>query len=319
MTTQTIDNIGDLARILREQPEWADTIRGLLLGDELLNLPAQLAEFIRVSQENNRQVREELVERRLLLAQHGEQLARLNELVAQHGEQLTRLNKLVEQHGEQLARINEVMAQHTELLAQHTELLTQHTEILAQHSAQLEQHGEQLAQIREQLAQHTEMLAEHRDQMTELRRRMGRLEGRMGNVEGGLYERGIRAKAVFRAQHILGLENPHIVLTQDSQPAPQLHRALSQAIRSGALSLEQSAEVYDVDLIIAGDDHRYVVIEVSITAEEDDIDRARRRADFLATATGGMAAPALITANLGAVQRAQAAARDVATFLIPYP
>ena len=63
----------------------------------------------------------------------------------------------------------------------------------------------------------------------------------------------------------------------------------------------------------------YVVIEVSITAEEDDIDRARRRADFLATATGGTAAPALITANLGAVQRAQAAAREVATFLIPYP
>ena len=141
----------------------------------------------------------------------------------------------------------------------------------------------------------------------------------MGNVEDGIYESRVRAKAVFRAQHILGLENPHIVLTQDSQPAPQLHRALSQAIRSGALSLEQSAEVYDVDLIIAGDDHRYVVIEVSITAEEDDIDRARRRADFLATATGGTAAPALITANLGAVQRAQAAARDVATFLIPYP
>lgn len=136
---------------------------------------------------------------------------------------------------------------------------------------------------------------------------------------GDIYESRVRAKAVFRAQHILGLENPRIVLTQDSQPTPPLHSALTRAIRSGALSLEQSAEVYDVDLVIAGDDNRYVVIEVSITAEEDDIDRARRRADFLAAATGGTAAPALITANLDDTQRAQAAAREVATFIIPYP
>ena len=29
----TINNIADLVRILKEQPEWADTIRGILLSE----------------------------------------------------------------------------------------------------------------------------------------------------------------------------------------------------------------------------------------------------------------------------------------------
>lgn len=333
MTTQTINNIGDLARILREQPEWADTIRGLLLGEELLNLPAQLAEFVQVSQENNRQVREELAQQREMLGQHRAQLLRINEIVAQHSERLTRINEVLAQHGEQLTRINEVMGQHTEVLRQHTELLAQHTELLTQHSAQLDQHGEQLAQIREQLAQireqlarhceilaqHSEILADYRAQMTELRRRLSRVEGRLSNVEGSAYERNVRAKALFRAQHRLGLAEPYIALTQDGQAAPQLHCAISRALSSGVLSLDQSSEVYDTDLILSGADNCHVVIEVSITADEEDIRRARRRADYLAAATGGTATPALITAVLDEAQRAQAAEQEVATFIVPYP
>lgn len=42
----TINDIGDLARILREQPEWADAIRGVLLSKELLDLPRQFARLV---------------------------------------------------------------------------------------------------------------------------------------------------------------------------------------------------------------------------------------------------------------------------------
>jgi outer membrane murein-binding lipoprotein Lpp len=41
----TINNIADLARILREQPEWAEAIRSLLLSRELLELPERFAEL----------------------------------------------------------------------------------------------------------------------------------------------------------------------------------------------------------------------------------------------------------------------------------
>ena len=48
----SINNIDDLARILREQPEWADTIRSLLLSKELLDLPNQFAEFVEITNRN---------------------------------------------------------------------------------------------------------------------------------------------------------------------------------------------------------------------------------------------------------------------------
>ncbi len=41
----SINDIADLARILREQPEWADTVRSILLSQELLDLPQRFAEF----------------------------------------------------------------------------------------------------------------------------------------------------------------------------------------------------------------------------------------------------------------------------------
>lgn len=249
MTTQTINDIADLARILKEQPEWADTIRGILLGEAVLNLPAQLTEFIQVTQETNRQVREEL-------------------------------------------------DQHTQLLAQINELLAQHTQ---------------------QLAQINELLAQQCLELNNLQTRMSRAEGRLGNLEGNDYERRIRAKAVFRAQYILGLEDAYIALTQDSQAAPQFHSAITRAINRGLISPDQAGDLYDADLIISDANNRHVVIEVSITADEADITRARRRADLLATATGGPATPALITAYLNEIQQEQAHAAAVATFLIPYP
>ena len=41
----TINNIADLVRIIREQPEWADAIRSILLSQELLELPERFAKF----------------------------------------------------------------------------------------------------------------------------------------------------------------------------------------------------------------------------------------------------------------------------------
>lgn len=48
----TINDISDFARIIREQPEWADTIRSLLLSRELLELPIRFAEFVELTNRN---------------------------------------------------------------------------------------------------------------------------------------------------------------------------------------------------------------------------------------------------------------------------
>lgn len=44
----TVNDIADILRIVREQPEWADALRGALLSQELLELPQRFAEFVAV-------------------------------------------------------------------------------------------------------------------------------------------------------------------------------------------------------------------------------------------------------------------------------
>ena len=220
-TMTTINSIGDLVRILKEQPEWADTIRGILLSAELLNLPAQFAEFVRVTQEHN---------------------------------------QLVNQRLERLE-----------------------------------------------------------DRMDRVETRLVRLEGRVGNLEGSDYERKVRYRILARAQRRFGLENAYLALTQNDPEAPQLSSAVARAINAGSITSEQSEDLHDTDIIISAQGNRHVAVEVSMTADEFDVERAKRRAAILRTVTDGTVTPVVITANPAGVKRDQAAEQEVAAFVIQYP
>ena len=45
----TVNDIVDILRIIREQPEWGDALRSALLGKELLEMPQTLAEFAKAT------------------------------------------------------------------------------------------------------------------------------------------------------------------------------------------------------------------------------------------------------------------------------
>ena len=115
------------------------------------------------------------------------------------------------------------------------------------------------------------------------------------------------------------LDNAYLALTQNDPAAPQFNSMIAHAIQNGFISREQSEDLHDADIIISDQDNRHVVVEVSLTAGGDDIVRAKRRAGILRAATGGAVTPAVITANLNDAQRDQAAAEEVATFIMAYP
>ena len=52
----TINDITDLARILREHPEWAETLRSILLTKELLELPQVVATLVQSNETINRRL-----------------------------------------------------------------------------------------------------------------------------------------------------------------------------------------------------------------------------------------------------------------------
>ena len=210
----TINTIEDLARILRDQPTWAEALRALLLTQELLDLPGRFDRFVEAQQKANEAQQE--------------------------------TNRLTDQ-------------------------------------------------------------------------RLNAIEGRLGNLECGQYERTVRTKALARSRFILGFTGSHVALNQDGLTDPRLNSAIDQAIRNGLVSRDGCADLFEADLIISAEDNRHAVVEVSLTADRDDIDRAKTRAGILAAITEGAVTPVVITSRLNQAQSAQAEAAGVTTFVIPYP
>ena len=231
----TINTIEDLARILRDQPTWAEALRALLLSQDLLDLPGRFNRFVEAQQETNR-----------LTA------LRLDGIDAQ-------LNNLDGKMGNLDGR------------------------------------------------------------MDSLDRKTDSLDGRMGNLQGGQYERSVRNKALARSVNALGFEGPYVALNQDGLTDPRLTSAIAQAIRDGLVTHNGSGDLYEAALIISDQDNRHAVFEVSLTADQDDIDRAKTRAGILAAITQGAVTPVVITSRLNPAQSAQAEAAGVTTFVIPYP
>ena len=146
--------------------------------------------------------------------------------------------------------------------------------------------------------------------------RLNAIEGQIGNLEGGQYERTVRTRALARSRFTLGftrlLRCPESG-RPDRSPAEPRHRP-GHPDRTGPVSQDGCA-----DLIISALDNRHAVVEVSLTADRDDIDRAKTRAGILAAITGGTVTPVVITSRLNPTQSAQAEAAGVAAFVIPYP
>ena len=238
----TINTIEDLARILRDQPTWAETLRALLLSQDLLDLPGRFNRFVEAQQETNR-----------LTA------LRLDGIDAQLNSLDGRMDSLDGKMGNLDGR------------------------------------------------------------MDSLDRKTDSLDGRMGNLQGGQYERSVRNKALARSVNALGFEGPYVALNQDGLTDPRLTSAIAQAIRDGLVTHNGSGDLYEAALIISDQDNRHAVFEVSLTADQDDIDRAKTRAGILAAITQGAVTPVVITSRLNPAQSAQAEAAGVTTFVIPYP
>ena len=77
----TINTIEDLTRLLRENPEWRDEVRRVLLTDELLQLPQRIAEYAEASDRRLAAVEQEMHKLSAQLAEFVESTSRRFEAV----------------------------------------------------------------------------------------------------------------------------------------------------------------------------------------------------------------------------------------------
>ena len=145
-----------------------------------------------------------------------------------------------------------------------------------------------------------------------------RIDRIMDNLEESDYERRIANRAMLRARRHFGLNNPVIAMSNYLPHSPDFDRVLTRAVQSGEISDDDMYDLYEADIIVSDDAERYVVFEVSITVDNDDIERAARRAEVISSISGSESLAAVATANLPEPQQALAERMNVAVFIIPY-
>ena len=173
--------------------------------------------------------------------------------------------------------------------------------------------------LRESLNRIEKFIEEQQETNRLVNLRLNNIEGRLGNLDGGEYERRCRSRALSRTLTEFGFVGPYFALHQGGHTDPRLVSSLSRAINSGAITRFRTGDLLETDVVISAENNRHAVFEVSIIVDNDDIHRARARAEILAQITGGEVTSAVFTSNLSDQQREQADAENVYLFVAPYP
>ena len=297
--TTTINDISDLARILEERPEWAETLRSLLLSREVLEQPEKLAQlterldqFILEMREHNREMREFVLETR---------------------EHNRRADARMDRFDQFILEMRETSRQADARLEQFSQETREHIREMQENSRRIEERLDQF------ILEMREFVQETKENNRRVDARMDRFDDRLGRFLGDALENQLHGRIVPLIAGRLNLRRPVILKSRFFQLDPALYDQLDAAEDAGRITTRQSCQLQQADFILRGQrkDTRepvYVVVEASRTIKENDITRARERADILASVTGS-AAMAVATGNLVAEPQ-ESQATDWAVTLI---
>ena len=151
-----------------------------------------------------------------------------------------------------------------------------------------------------------------------IHQQLERLEESFGNLDEFIYERRVRTRILLRLMQTFGMEDPAIVFHQEGLIAPEMNRLFRRARQEGLVRHDEIADLQDTDIIITDQEGGgHAVIEVSITADNDDIMRAERRARIMSLASGVQAVAIVATDRLHGSQESLAKDRGVTVLTFP--
>ena len=152
----------------------------------------------------------------------------------------------------------------------------------------------------------------------DVRRMDGRLDRGFGANYGAKVGRNIRSILGQQA----GIRNSKVMWGLNIRTDQVFEKQVENAEAAGVISEQESDELWLLDLIVSGtqrgtQDRVYVGVEVSITADANDVDRAADRTEILRKLTGGPALAVVVASRMDEPQRELAIRRGVETVLHP--
>uniref|UniRef100_UPI0023F0F69E hypothetical protein n=1 Tax=Ferrimicrobium acidiphilum TaxID=121039 RepID=UPI0023F0F69E len=194
------------------------------------------------------------------------------------GERLQTLPELVSENTRQIASIGDKLDRASNLLAALTERLDRV-------DAQIAALTERLERVENRLERVENRLERVENRLERVENRLERVENRLGKMDGRHLESDI-------------LANPRSYIRRKDLSAV---RSLSYDERyelSSQLEENEEEELDLLDAILEGEtptgEHVYIAVEASVTIEVYDLERAKRRAYFLARATNTPVLPLVV-------------------------
>ena len=296
MTTPS--RISEILEEMEQDPELAQALRDTILGQEISMLPAAVAQ--------NQGLIIRLMERQVELASAvNTALDAVVSAMSQAGENTARA---LEAHGQRIEGVESALAELREEGQKTRESLGQ---VLTD-----------VIQLRTDVKQVQSDTAETKADGKQIQSDVRRIDGRLDRGFGTNYE----AKVAQNVRSILGqqagVRNSRVLKGPSLRTDPDFDQQVESAEASGAITEDESDELLLLDLIVSGTrrgnpERVYAGIEVSITANDDDVNRAADRAQILRKVTGGPVMAVVIADRVEAQQRELAARREVAVALHP--
>ena len=241
----TINNMEDLIRILEERPEWRAAARGLIVGEELAQLPGRVIKL-----------------------------------------------------EESLAAFIQATDRNFQLVHQRLERLESEVAGLKEGQARLESEVAGLKEGQTKLEEGQARLEEGQARLDATQRRMS---GQLGNLIGSNFERQASRLAPRYVRRLLGLSRTEVVYSFTDNNSVEFKGMLDSAVEAGVITEDEADELRLTDLVLAGQDQQgqrtYVVLEISVTARQQDADRALERVGILGKAAGLRALPVVMAAT----------------------
>ena len=317
--TTALNDISDLVRILQERPEWLETVRGLIISDELAKLPetvaklaASLEELATQTAGNFRLVNERLDQLTETLQEFMQQtnarLERLEKTVAQLTETL---REFMQQTNARLEWLEKTVAQLIETLQEFTR----------QTNARLERLETDVGGLKTDVVELKTDVVELKTQQAQTNRRLGRMENQINDLRGDVFEITAARRIGPTVIQRMSLYDCRTIVGPGTPLAEEHFNTIRQAARAGIVGRNAGYEVSLTDLILHGcqdDDDRpvWVVVEASVKIDADDIGRARQRADILAAVYAETTLAVVVGESIADHDRARADAANVTVITI---
>ena len=254
-----IDTFRDILGALEQHPELRGALRGLVLGDEVLRLPGLVGELYQT------------------LAEIRGRLERVEGDIAELKAGFARME----------ARQDRMEGDIAELKAGFARMEARQDRMEAR---QDRMEGD-IAELKAGQARMEVIIMEIGDRQRE----MG---GLLNGVVGDNYERQVARTARRIARRDLGLTMEARLIHGITLPdGNRVYELAAQAEAEGRITVDESDDLALADMIIYDETADvYALAEVSVTADEHDVVRARRRADILARVTNAEVRAAVVGA-----------------------